>query len=266
MQLKFSVSMVARRVTVPLAGVGGNWIAKLPMNVFPGLPENEFTIMSFAATVGLDVPRIKLVDLDAVDGLPQNLPTLRESEPRKAYVIARFDRLPNGDRVHVEDFNQIADQPPFDKYANRSSAWIAKRIATLCPQEDLDEFVRRLVFGVCVGNNDMHLKNWAVGYPDGRTARIAPLYDYICTLRYFPDGKLAIPIGSERDFECIDRHALRRLAEAADISVHRTLAVAEEMVARIRESWISFRTTVKDRELLAAIEQTFSLVPLMSGR
>jgi serine/threonine protein kinase HipA of HipAB toxin-antitoxin module len=32
----------------------------------------------------------------------------------------------------------------------------------------VDELVRRLVFGVCTGNNDMHLKNWALTYPGGR--------------------------------------------------------------------------------------------------
>ena len=74
-----------------------------------------------------------------------------------------------------------------------------------------------VVFGVCIGNNDMHLKNWGVLYPDGRNARLAPLYDYVCTRAYFPNGALALSIGDERDFARIDREALARFARRAEI-------------------------------------------------
>ena len=124
-QIKFSASMVAGRLAVPLEGLGGDWIVKIPTNAFPRLPENEYTVMRLAATLGLDVPKVELIDLDQIDGLPNELPALRSDEPRKAYVIRRFDRVSDGTRSHFEDLNQIAGQAPEDKYQGKATHWIA---------------------------------------------------------------------------------------------------------------------------------------------
>jgi serine/threonine-protein kinase HipA len=217
--------------------------------------------MSLATAIGLDVPQIRLLDLDAVEGLPRDLPALRAQEPRKVYAIARFDRT-NGERLHCEDFNQIAGQAPQDKYEGKASHWIANVIATICPEGDVDEFVRRLVFGICVGNNDMHLKNWAVCYPDTRNARLAPMYDFVCTRAYYPHGELALSIGGEKAFERVDRDALRRFAEDAEISVRRTLLLADETMARVREVWPAFRERIADPSLVTAIASSFAATPL----
>jgi serine/threonine-protein kinase HipA len=265
-QLKFSASVFAQRITIPARGIGGSWIVKLPTNAWPRLPENEFAMMSLAAEVGLGVPRMRLVDLDRVEGLPPDIPALRSDEPRVAYAIERFDRLPNGTRVHAEDLNQVADQPPAEKYDNKAMSWVANVVATLCPVEDVDELVRRLVFGICTGNNDMHLKNWALIYPDGRNARLAPLYDYVCTRRYYPTAALALNVGGERSFERIDRAVLRAFAQRAEISPKRTTIVAGEVVERLRQAWPAFRETVSEPELVEALERQFSAVPLMQGR
>lgn len=260
-QLKFSAAAVGDRMTLPARGYGGTWIVKLPTNTFPRLVENEFAVMSLATAIGLDVPQIRLLDLDAVEGLPRDLPALRAQEPRKVYAIARFDRT-NGERLHCEDFNQIAGQAPQDKYEGKASHWIANVIATICPEGDVDEFVRRLVFGICVGNNDMHLKNWAVCYPDTRNARLAPMYDFVCTRAYYPHGELALSIGGEKAFERVDRDALRRFAEDAEISVRRTLLLADETMARVREVWPAFRERIADPSLVTAIASSFAATPL----
>ena len=265
-QLKFSASLVANRLAIPLEGIGGHWIVKLPTNAFSRLPENEYTIMQLAALTGLGVPEIRLIDLDEVEGLPGYLPALRPDEPRKAYVIRRFDRAPDGVRSHYEDFNQIAGQAPRDKYDNKATHWLASVIATLCPSEDLDEFLRRLVFGICVGNNDMHLKNWALAYPDGRRARIAPMYDFVCTRLYFPDGDLALTVGGKRRFEEIDEDALRTFAASAEISSRHVLALVRETAERLREGWRTVRDGVSDRSLVEAVERNFRQTPLMNAR
>ncbi len=265
-QLKFSAGMVANRLTIPVAGIGGSWIVKLPTNAFARLPENERAMMELARAVGLDVPRVELIDVDAVEGLPADLPALRADEPRLAYAIERFDRAPSGARVHCEDFNQIADQQPEDKYDGKATHWIANVVATLCESADVDELVRRLVFGVCTGNNDMHLKNWALTYPGGRAARLAPLYDFVCTRLYYPNGALALTIGGERAFERIGQDALRAFARRAEISVRRALVVADEVVGQLREVWPAFKQTIPDPQLVAALERQFALVPLMRGR
>jgi serine/threonine-protein kinase HipA len=265
-QPKFSVSMIGNRLTLPVRGIGGDWIVKLPTNAWRRLPENEYTVMSLARDIGLDVPRIDMFALESIEGLPAELPALRPEEPRTVYAIARFDRLADDERIHVEDFNQIAGQRPADKYDHKSTHWIANVIATLCPTEDVDQFIRRLVFGICVGNNDMHLKNWAVTYPDGRNARLAPMYDFVCTRTYFPTAGLALTIGGEREFERIDRAVLRAFAERAEISPKRTMVIAEETTAALREVWPQVKETIADTHLVSTLERQFAAVPLMNGR
>src|SRR5579875_2423381 len=202
-QPKFSAGFVRERLTVPMSGLGGSWIVKLPTNAFARLPENEYVVMSLAKAAGLNVPEIMLVPLEEVDGLPRDLARLRTDEPAIAYAIRRFDRSPAG-RVHCEDFNQIANQAPREKYDNHDSEWIAQVVTTLCPPEDSDELVRRLVFGVLVGNGDMHLKNWSLQYPDGRRARLSPMYDFVCVRAYYENGELALPIAGLTRFSQID--------------------------------------------------------------
>jgi serine/threonine-protein kinase HipA len=120
MQLKFSARMSGERLTIPVGGQAGTWIAKLPTKAS-----------------GLPVPKILTIALDAIDHLPDGLPSLRSDEPAQAYVIERFDRTSEGGRVHAEDFNQIADQQPSDKYDHKTSSWIANVIATICPPEGI---------------------------------------------------------------------------------------------------------------------------------
>ena len=60
-QLKFSAMGDARGgLTIPARGVGGDWIVKLPSLQFPGVPENEFSMMTLARAVGISVPVVKL--------------------------------------------------------------------------------------------------------------------------------------------------------------------------------------------------------------
>ena len=109
----------------------------------------------------------------------------------------------------------------------------------------------------------MHLKNWSIGYPDGRNARIAPLYDFVCTRLYYPNAELALTIGGERQFGGVDADAMRTFARAAEISVRRTLVLASELVERLHDTWRTFRDTVPDPNLIAAIERNFGVTPLM---
>ncbi len=261
-QAKFSATALDKRLSIPMSGVGGSWVVKLPTNAFARLPENEFVVMTLARAIGLNVPEIRLVGLDEIEGLPRELPELRADEPRLAYAIRRFDRVPGG-RIHAEDFNQIANLAPEKKYDAKPSHWLAQVTQALCPREDVEELVRRLVFGVCVGNNDMHLKNWAIVYPNGRDARLAPVYDYVCTRAYYPAGSLALTIGEERAFERIDATALTRFARRAELSERRTLILATEVVERLHDAWRDLRPTVDNPALVDALERTFAIVPLM---
>jgi serine/threonine-protein kinase HipA len=263
-QPKFSASYFADRLTVSATGLGDTWIAKLPTNAYRNLPENEYHVMSLARAIGLPVPETRLLNLSSVDGLPHDLlPELRSDESPNVYIISRFDRTPSATRIHVEDFNQIANQALADKYEHRTSQWIANVVATLCPPEDVDDLVRRLIFGVCIGNNDMHLKNWAICYPDGRNPRLAPMYDFVCTRYYYPAGDLALTIGGTRSFEELGLQAMARFAVGAELSGKRVEKLARETVEAIHGTWPVIKSTMTDRHMITAIENHFSTVPLM---
>jgi HipA-like protein len=113
-QLKFSAFENAGKgggLTIPAEGVGGSWIVKLPSQQFTGVPENEFSMMTIAGMIGMDVPIINLIDLGAISGIPEGIGELKG----QALAISRFDRTSDGP-VHTEDFAQVFGIFPDDKY------------------------------------------------------------------------------------------------------------------------------------------------------
>lgn len=263
-QLKFSASMRGDRLTIP--SKGGTWIVKLPTNTYPRLPENEFAMMRFASAIGLNVPYTHLLKLSDVGNLPAGLPALRSSEPEVAYAVERFDRLPHGMRLHFEDLNQVAGQFPNDKYDNKATEYVARVTAELCPAQDLEELIRRIVFGIAIANNDMHLKNWAITYPQGDQPRIAPLYDFVCTKLYFPDSNLNMSVGGEKAYGRITRDTLMRFAERAELSSRHVWEIARQAVERIRDTWATFKQTVPDKDLATVLDRHMNEVPLLGLR
>jgi serine/threonine-protein kinase HipA len=234
MQLKFSVMRHDDRFTLPVTGAGGRWIAKLPDRRFPRVPENEFSILSWAREVGISVPEFKLVDVSDIAGLPAEL---HFSEP-KSLVVRRFDRSEDGARIHQEDFAQVLNVRPSKKYEGFGYATIAKIVRTICGEADYHEFMRRLAFVVISGNADAHLKNWSLVYPDGRRPRLSPAYDLVFTIGYpDTDRRLGLQLSREKDFSRVTRKHFERLAAKIGESPERAGEIASETAARAREAW-----------------------------
>lgn len=140
MQLKYSMRMQGEGFSVPGAGELGDWIVKLPSGVYAEMPENEYSMMTWASTAGIDVPDHRLVKGEFLHGLPDG--QIERSDI--SYAVRRFDRTPEG-RVHQEDFTQILDLIPAQK--NRGSQnWVGEVILNECPEIDFQEYIRRLVF------------------------------------------------------------------------------------------------------------------------
>lgn len=245
-QLKFSAMHNATGgLTIPVSGRGGDYIVKLPSTHFQRVPENEHEIMRFAADVGLDVPKCRLVDLDEIDGLPTDIPPMTET---KAFVIRRFDRNDGEDRLHIEDFNQVYRQYPSNKYDNHDYNEMARDIYRWMGLEAMQDFVHRLVFSMATGNTDMHLKNWSLIYRDTRAPALAPVYDYLCTSAYAISGRneLALSLGGVKAFSMIDDDTFDRFAKRADVSSRIVLTAAHEMRERILDAWPQLRARLGD--------------------
>ena len=233
-QLKFSaISGASGGLTIPAKGIGGSWIVKLPSARFAGVPENEYSMMELARLVGMDIPSINLIDVKDVGNLPAGIGEIQG----QAFVIKRFDRLENGNPVHIEDFAQVFDVYPRDKYKKASAANIAQVIGAESDEKDISEFIRRLVFNVLISNADMHLKNWSLIYPDKRSAKLSPAYDFVSTVAYIEDKKAALKFSRTKRFDEFTFDELKHLASRALLPEKTVLDIAMETVALFHEHW-----------------------------
>lgn len=233
-QLKFSAVMEASGgLTIPAGGLGGSWIVKLPSARFKAVPENEFAMLELARRIGISLPDNKLIDVASIKGLPEQAHTVEG----KALAVKRFDRLPDGTPVHMEDFAQVFGEFPNNKYKFHSYANIAAVLWAEIGEEAVIEFVRRLVFSVVIGNADMHLKNWSLLYPDRRTPALSPGYDFVATLPYIPGDTLGLSFGDSRSLSEITPDQMRRFADTARIPASPLWKIAVETAERTAESW-----------------------------
>jgi serine/threonine-protein kinase HipA len=233
-QLKFSAVMEASGgLTIPADGMGGSWIVKLPSHRFPAVPENEFAMIELARRVGIAVPENRLVSVADIKGLPEEA----RAPGGKVLAVRRFDRLPGGESVHMEDFAQVFGQFPDNKYKFHSYANIASLLWAEAGDDAVREFVRRLVFSVLIGNADMHLKNWSLLYPDRRMPQLSPGYDFVATLPYLPNDKLALSFGGSRSLSEITPDQMRRFADTARIPASPLWRIAVETAERTVAAW-----------------------------
>jgi len=239
-QLKFSaVQAAAGGLTIPAEGVGGSWIVKLPSMKFEGVPENEFAMMELARATGIDVPEVRLVPLREIAGMPDDVARLEGN----ALAVKRFDRTEDGGAVHIEDFAQVFGLYPEKKYERASYRNIAEVLWVETGEEGIAEFVRRLVFNVLIGNADMHLKNWSLIYPDRKTAALSPGYDFVSTIAYLPDEKMALTLGRSKKMTDLSLDQLAYLAAKARLPEKLVLDVAKETVERFLAVWDGGRFT-----------------------
>jgi len=257
-QMKFSATNKGERWSVATLDEPGDWIVKLPASDRPAIVENEFAIMSLARACGLDVPEIRTIDIDDIDDLDEHL----RAGPR-AYAIRRFDRTPDG-RVHQEDFCQILGLRPESKYIEDTPRATAEDVASivreLCGLDSAGEWIRRLAFSVIVGNGDAHLKNHAILYPDGRTPRLAPLYDVLCTLRYRHDDTLALSVGGTSTFNDVGKGTFEDFARGANVTARTVKREVGEIVERLRQNWAIDRETVEDHDTRAILDHRVGTV------
>jgi serine/threonine-protein kinase HipA len=233
MQLKYSMREDGRGFAIPHAGELGDWIVKLPSGVNRRMPENEYSMMTWASAAGLDVPDHRLVRGELLRDLPDG----QIENDEFAFAIRRFDRAPAG-RVHQEDFAQVLDLPPAQKDRG-SQELVGEVLLDECPEADFQEYIRRLVFCIVAGNTDEHLKNWTIRYPDTRSARLSPAYDLVSVTSYprYRNDKLTLSIVGQNDTRLIALRHLQEFASNLNADVDAAVDVARDTIRRLRETW-----------------------------
>lgn len=263
-QLKFSATKQATGgLTVPVDGAGGSWIVKLPWSSHEGVPENEFSMMELARSVGIDVPENKLIGIEEIENIPEGIGKYGNT----AFAIKRFDRSDDGAGIHIEDFAQIFKVYPHNKYDKASMRNIAEVIGIEGQESDIAEFVRRLVFNALIGNADMHLKNWSLIYNDPRTASIAPAYDFVSTIPYIADETMALKISRSKRFDEFSLDELTHLAANARLPEKLVLDTANETVELFREKWQREKNNLAlNSDVIEAIEKHLEVIPIAKNR
>lgn len=181
------------------------------------------------------------------------------------YAIKRFDRSEDG-AVHTEDFAQVFGAYPDDKYKKATCRSIAKVLDIETGESDVAEFIRRPVFGVLIGNADMHLKNWSLIYPDRRTPLIAPAYDFVSTIAYLEDDEAALKFVRTRRFDEFTHEELARLADKAGLPQRPVLQTASETIERFRAVWDDEQAHLPlTKELRAIIDAHLAKLPIVRG-
>lgn len=235
-QLKFSLLREGDRLTLPLKSQRGEWIVKLDSPAFPNLPANEYSMLEWARAAGFEVPECRLHTREHV------AEPLRRYIPPETQVIAvrRYDRSEAGP-VHQEDFAQavgVSPTPPERKYNQITYDMMVGLVRRFIDEGAVDEFIRRLVLTVAIGNNDAHLKNWSLIYPDKIRPLWSPLYDQVSTVAWEAlDRTLALKLGGTKDFGRVDRSLFERLAQRSHIDARKLDELVTGTIERLRTTW-----------------------------
>jgi serine/threonine-protein kinase HipA len=234
-QMKFSMKEQDGRYNLSKDNVLGDWIIKTPSTKHKDVPANEYTAMSLAALVGVEVPEFKLVELEKLDNLPQiNLPN-----EKLAFAIKRFDR--DGDtRIHMEDFAQVLVKQPNQKYNSANYEQIGKILYEYSGDglADAQQFSRRLLVNILLANGDAHLKNWSVIYTDKITPRLSPAYDIVTTKVYI-DGErqCALNLGKNKDWYKVSMSNFEAWADKSGIPWRAIKPHLDDVMAKAKALW-----------------------------
>ncbi|WED22795.1 type II toxin-antitoxin system HipA family toxin [Vibrio sp. JC009] len=196
-QMKFSSSHVDGRYHIDQEISEDMWIIKTPSTIHKGVPVNEYTCMKLAEAAGAEIPEVRLIELDVLEGLPN----IKLPDERYAYGIKRFDRSHKG-RIHMEDFAQVFGLYPSDKYQRVNYEQLGSVLYQSSTErlKDIQQMARRLLINILLGNGDAHLKNWTLIYSDKYSPRLSPLYDVVFTAPYIEHDSLALNMAGNKQW------------------------------------------------------------------
>ncbi|MFH1470097.1 MAG: type II toxin-antitoxin system HipA family toxin [Pseudomonadota bacterium] len=250
-QWKLSVKKNGRGLVVPARGEGGDWIAKFHDPTYPDLPRIEFATTEWAAASGIPTPATRLGRVEEFEELPPGIPL----GDGTVFLSERFDRAP---LVHMEDFAQVLGRA--DQF--RGTAEEVGVVLHALDPRSTKTYIERLVFFTLCGNGDAHLKNWAIRYPDGRTAELSPAYDIVPTILFLEGQGLVLPLGGTSEFGALTLRSFRRLAEVCRLPLSDVQEWGADMETRTRRAWKDGRPFSLREEEARRIDQHLGQVTL----
>ncbi len=184
---------------------------------------------------------------------------LFEEGPRRHFMTRRFDRLADGDKLHMQSLAALLhldfNQPGVHAY---EQAFAAIREFGL-GQDTLTQQFRRAVFNIVGRNQDDHVKNIAFLMDRGGKWRLSPAFDV--SWSYNPNGRWTaqhqMSLGGKRDgFTLDDLVAAGKAAGLSRRAVNQVVSDVIDSVSHWRK--IAQKVGVR-RDFIDDIEQTLRL-------
>ncbi|GJM23213.1 MAG: toxin HipA [Planctomycetota bacterium] len=154
---------------------------------------------------------------------------LFEEHGRRHFMTRRFDRLDNGEKLHLQSLGALAhfDFNNSGAYSYEQALLVIRRLEL--SMDDIEEQFRRMVFNVLARNQDDHVKNIAFLMDKRGRWSLSPAYDV--TYSYNPRGKWTaqhqMSLNGKRDHFTLDD--LRAVASTASMKRGRAEAIYEQV-------------------------------------
>lgn len=225
-QDKLPVSLIDRKLAIPLNGTPSTHIIKPDSDRLPGNVHNEAFCLKLAEMIGLDTARA----------------TMGRAGKRLYLLVERYDRLKTSGgqivRVHQEDFCQLLGYFPSSKYEFTSTsvrggpglkALFDAAARFIQPGARLP-LMDAVIYNILICNVDAHAKNYSILIGAGGSAKLAPLYDLTCGEVYPKITKrLAQAVNGRKEGIHVHGSDWQQLARQVSLSPARTLKRVEEL-------------------------------------
>ena len=207
------------------------------------VPANEEFCMRMCRTVFL-IPTAESALCFFQDGAP-------------AYLTRRFDILPDGSKLHMEDLASLAGmfirgnsnakyQGSYEELAEVIAGISCARLL------DLRQFFRLVLVNFILCNGDAHAKNFSMIDTDNGAWRLAPAYDVMNTRLHVSDADFAMqnglfkdgrecPKSNISDFFCSWGEAIGLTTRLARLEIRHLLAKASAIIQALPSSHMSLK-------------------------
>ncbi|EKJ93001.1 HipA protein [Bradyrhizobium lupini HPC(L)] len=165
-------------ISVPVDGTPPTHILKPDTKRLAGSVENEAFCLSLARACGLEAAEA----------------TIGVAGKRRYLLVKRYDRFtdPQGEirRLHQEDLCQLTGYFPSQKYERSSTGrgvtmkMMFDAVSDLVSPGERVKLLDAVILNVLICNSDSHAKNYSILIGAGGSAKMAPLYDFMCAAAY----------------------------------------------------------------------------------
>lgn len=201
---------------------------------YPDSAINECLCMLAARRLGLDVPKVELMNIGGPIICTERFDRDLSSSVRE------IDGLPVPARLHQEDSCQALGIVPERKYEEGGVSYLDKLVGLIDsvstdPIEDLWKLWDMVVFNYLIGNCDAHLKNCALLRDfTWRELRISPAYDLVCTSIYGGlSRRMAMSVGHAYVLDDVSVKAFEDQAKKIGLLSGRAMARVEDLARSV---------------------------------